>query len=74
LIFENNGFPPLHKRIYKNGEMVDLENFQFSIMYELQIDKIKEEMKMKKANKETANVILDKGLANKYEPWINKYL
>lgn len=34
LIFEENEFPSVHKRINYIGEFLNLENFEFSLMYE----------------------------------------
>jgi len=74
LIFDNKGFPPLHKKINTKGEIQDLENFQISIMYESQEDRAGQEIRMKEINKWTAKIIIDKGLAVKSECWIQKYL
>ena len=71
-IFERDGFPPVHKRINAKGEIVALENFQFSIMYESPEERKKEELLMKKANQETAKTFIDKDLPEKTEAWINQ--
>lgn len=62
LIFDNYIFPPKHKRINANGEVLELENFQFSIMYESSKKGTDEELKMKKINQRTANLLMNKGL------------
>lgn len=74
LIFERDAFPPVHKRIKANGEITELENFQFSVMYEFPEERRKEEILMQKANRETAKTIINKGLTEKTEEWIKKYL
>ena len=74
LIFDDHGFPPLHKRINANGTIRNLKSFQYSIMYASQREKMEEETTMKKLNLKTANLLVNKGLAEKSEDWIQKYL
>lgn len=74
LILDRNGFSPVHKRINTNGEILELENFQFSLMYESMEEKREEELKMKRINQKIAELIINKGLADNSEEWIQKYL
>lgn len=76
LTFKDNIFPPKHLRIDVKGNLTNLENFQYSIMYESGSveQKIEEEKKMKIHNKKTAMLIINKGLAKKTDEWIDKYL
>ncbi|MGB7784640.1 MAG: hypothetical protein WBL27_00935 [Salinimicrobium sp.] len=74
LIFEKNGFPPVHKRIDDNGEIQELEKFEFSLMYETSEEKQEQETKMKRTNCEVANLMINKGLAERDEEWIQQYL
>ncbi|HSI69039.1 MAG TPA: hypothetical protein VK941_02320 [Gillisia sp.] len=74
LLFDGDHFPPQHKRINARGQIQDLENFQFSIMYERPEDRVEEELKMKEVNKKIARILIKKGLAEKCEEWIQKYL
>lgn len=74
LILDMNSFPPIHKRINTKGEIKDLENFQFSIIYESPEDRVLQEYKMKEINQRTVNIIIKKGLARKDEDWLQKYL
>ena len=74
LIFGRDGFPPLHKRIDANGEVQELENFQFSMMYEFPEEREAEEKKMRETNNKIAKHLIDKGLAAVNEEWIQKYL
>lgn len=73
LIFEEDGFPPVHKRINSNGEVLDLENFQFSIMYEFPEERMQEDLKMKIKNQKIAEALIKKGLADGAEEWIQNY-
>ena len=73
LIFRKDGFRPDHKRINARGEILDLENFQFSIMYEFPEERKPEELKRKNHNQRTANLIINKGLADPTDEWIQKY-
>lgn len=54
--------------------MVALENFHFSIMYELPEEREVEEFKMKKYTQQLAGTMINKGLANDAEAWIQGYL
>lgn len=74
LIFDDNGFPPVHKRINYDGDIIDLENFQFSLLYESKRERKEEQVKMLIKNKKIAENIIKKKLAKKSDKWINKYL
>lgn len=74
LIFEGNGFPPVHKRLHEKGECRELENFGFSLMYETSEERQEQEITMQRTNREIANLMIDKGLAERAEDWIQKYL
>lgn len=74
LIFKGNGFPPVQKRIDANGEIQELERFEFSIMYETSEERREQEFKMKSTNRKIARSIISKGLAERDEKWIKKYL
>jgi hypothetical protein len=54
--------------------MQELENFQFSIMYEFSEEREAEEQKMRETNHEVAKILIDKGLAAAHEEWISKYV
>lgn len=73
LIFEGDGFPPVHKRINEQGEIQELEKFGFSLIYETSEEKQQQEIKLKSINREIANLIIEKGLAEPDEEWIQKY-
>ncbi len=74
LIFEDNIFPPVHKRINYDGKIINLENFQFSIIYETERVKKLEQDKMTIKNKKIAQNIIKKKLAKKSDKWINNYI
>lgn len=74
LIFEEDGFPPLHKRIAANGELQELENFQFSVMYEFPQEREAEEKKLRETNERIATSLFDKGLVVANEKWIQKHI
>jgi len=74
LIFKDNFLPPIHKRINHKGEIIDLENFQFSIMYETEENRIEEQSKMILKNKKLAQRLIKKKLAKESDNWISKYL
>ena len=74
LIFGRDGFPPDHKRIDDKGEIQELENFEFSLMYEISEERKVAEQKMNCENQKTAEQLIRKGLADGSEDWIQKYL
>lgn len=75
LIFQEESFPHiLHKRINYEGVIMDLENFQFSILYETETEGETERAKMKLNNNNVAKILINKGLAKKNDKWINEYL
>lgn len=73
LIFKNDALPPVHKRINYDGVIIDLENFQFSIIYQTKREKKEKQEEMIRNNKKTADIIIKKGLAKKTEKWISNY-
>lgn len=70
LIFEGDNFPPVHKRINEQGEIQELEKFGISLMYETSEERQQQEIKLKRTNREIANLIIEKGLAERDEDWI----
>lgn len=76
LVFKEFILPPTHLRIDANGNLCELENFQYSICYEEGNikKKLQEKQRMKKYNQKVAHILIQKGLAHESDEWIGKYL